>query len=216
MSGFRPVRPTGSTPEALFDQWSHENQTNALKINDSSGMKVSRTTRGFILQPKRVPGGSPATSITVKRLSFKQSLGDYFLATELSTGTVYQVAKPYKLRNSIGFEIIYGSRINFSYPHNPAGGGLSADTLAYLYRKAVLSTDNTRTENQGIVPQYLPATTAPVHAADVLYAVQMSSGTGVVSDPLDVLSNPGTPIVWLDLNVDGRAWTRFSVQTFGT
>lgn len=209
-----PLKPTGWNNEAIFDQKVHESAFGPVnKLLTSRTVKVSRTHAGIVLRVKQAKGGSaPAAATQIKYLSFKQSLGDYFLATD-STGKIYQVAKPYKLRNSISRAVIYGSQINYTYPHNPVGGGISADKLAYLYRVATLNSDSTQTENEGVVPQYLPANVAPNIIADIIEAIQVPN-TGVIS----VADGSGIPantiITWQDQNIDGRAWALFSNPAF--
>lgn len=49
MKGTLPPRPTGSTPEARFMQWLWDNW-HANVIQDSSSVKVNRTTKGIRLE----------------------------------------------------------------------------------------------------------------------------------------------------------------------
>lgn len=205
-----PLRPTGSDPESIFAQRTHDNVFGpGQKLRNSRTAKISRSPGGVFIKVRVTPSASVAPSIACQPFRFIQSFGDYFLATSTS-GTVVQIAKPYKLRNSIAFEVIYGNRINFSYPHNVAN-----DPLAYIYRHAFLPADPSQFENQGIVPQYLAASANPVKVADLIYAIQPTGGTGVVSGVDGTAIPAGTAIVWEDLNCDGRAWTRFGDQSFG-
>lgn len=188
--GFKPPRPSGSDRQALFLQWVWDRLTQ-LKFNNSSTVSWDMRTSG--VTANAAPASAVAASgVTIKALHFKQSFGDYFLTTE---GT--SVAKGYKLRNSITKETIYGTVVNFAYPHNVAG-----DSLAYIYRAATVT--GAGSESQGVVPQYL--------YNDLIYAVQIQ--TGVLSSPDDTSQPTGTAIGWLDLNCDGRAWTRFSNPAF--
>ena len=69
MIGYRPPRPMGSSPEALFMQavwdklWGSETRLNDVSgqrvsrtLNDVSGQRVSRTTRGVFMVDQ--PGGA--------------------------------------------------------------------------------------------------------------------------------------------------------------
>lgn len=62
MIGYRPPRPTGTTPEALFMQavydklWGPESQ-----INEVSGQRLNRTTRGTTLIKK---GGAEGGTVS--------------------------------------------------------------------------------------------------------------------------------------------------------
>lgn len=161
-------------------------------ISSPGNYLLERTSNGTLIKFQAGGGSSAPVSVQVKALHFKKSLGDYFLTNE---GT--SVAKGYKLRNSITSETIYGSVVNFTYPHN-----LANDALAYIYRVATVT--NAGSENQGIVPQFL--------VNDLIYAVQFT--TGVVSIAADTSQPTGTAVGYLDLNVDGRAWSRFSNQNF--
>jgi hypothetical protein len=66
MIGFRPSRPTGNSPEALFAQAVWDKLWGAgggeVRHADISGARVSRTTRGqFVIQQPTVAatGGDP-------------------------------------------------------------------------------------------------------------------------------------------------------------
>lgn len=214
-----PLLPTGSNCEADFAQKVHGKVFGPRgKIRNTSTIKADYRHDGIYLHAKKVKGGGKPTQI--KFFHFSQSLSDYFLTTE-----GIAVAKPYKLRNSISQEIIYGTTVKFTYPHNPNGGGPSTDSLAYLYRVASIgSGSNTTTENQGVNPQYL--------SGDIIYAIQMDD-TGVKSDPKDHTTTPqvqdpahpddptkkidGPPvkITWLQISTQ-QAWSKFKNQTFGT
>ena len=60
MIGFRPARPVGSSPEALFAQavWD-ELWGGGQRFNDVAAVKGSRTTRGVIAIPARVKTRPP-------------------------------------------------------------------------------------------------------------------------------------------------------------
>jgi hypothetical protein len=66
-------------------------------------------------------------------------------------------------------------------------------TYTYTTDSERTATKGVDTETQVIVPAYV--------ADDVLYIVRPYGGTDTVDDD-------DQPIVWLDLNVDGRAWAK--------
>lgn len=193
MFGFKPPRPSGSTPKARFDQWVHDALVMLLNPGDSSTVRVDRKNGGFIWHAKPQIASGPAQSLAIKPYHFKQSFGDYFLTQE---GT--SIAKCPKLRNSITSQNIYGTTVQFTYPHNIAG-----DPLYGLYRVASVVNVGT-TENEGVTPQFL--------VGDLIYAIQIS--TGVVSEAADTSQPVGTAVGWLHWNIDGQAWTRFSNPAF--
>lgn len=141
--------------------------------------------------------------------TFLKSLGDYFL-----TGQGIAVAKSPDIRCSIGSKLIYGTVWAYTYPHNPVGGGPSTDALAYLYRVAKTGSGSSAiTENQGLVPQ-LSAGNVSI-PADKIVAEYMPNGTGVNSDPLDLVTSVGgisVPIKW---QMQGpHMWAKFANQGF--
>lgn len=72
----------------------------------------------------------------------------------------------------------------------PSWNGLTFTYTSDYEREA---TDGVDTEDQVIVPAYV--------IGDILYVVRPIGGTDVVDDDT-------APVVWLDLNVDGRAWAK--------
>lgn len=182
-----PKRPIGTDPKSYFLGWVWDYITSHGRLIDGPGYKISRMPQGqsIILAPAVLAPGAP--QISVKPYNIQSVHGDYLIAID---GT--QIAKGYKLRNSIGGETIYGTVVHFSYPHNSAG-----DSLFGVYR--VASINNAGTENEGVTPQYL--------VNDIIYAVQLN--VSVKDDAGNALA-----LQWLDLNVDGRAWTRFSNPAF--
>lgn len=163
-------------------------QLRASKPRGSPTINVSETADGTIIEA--IARGSSQPGVQIKALHFTRSFGDYFLTQE-----GIPVAKGFKLRNSITQATIYGTVVSYTYPHNIGG-----DPLAYVYRLASITGLATK-ENQGVVPQFLPN--------DLIFAVQFGD-TKVASVSNDASQPAGTPITWLDLNVDGRVWTRFS------
>lgn len=176
-----------------LEQWLNQllRFVESRQVISSPSNSVEESSRGISLRSKG--GGGSSSPISIQAYHFKQSFGDYFLTQE---GT--SIAKCPRLRNSIGQQTIYGTIVNFFYPHNVAN-----DNLYGLYRIASVPNVGT-TENEGVTPQFL--------VNDLIYAIQMT--TGVVSESADTSQPVGTPIGWLDLNLDGRAWTRFSNPAF--
>jgi hypothetical protein len=169
------------------------------QFQNSSTISVDRKSNGYswnVINPLPGGGSSPAG---VRVLTFNYSLGDYFTTTEN-----VNVAKPYKLRCSIASELIYGTPVSYSYPHNPSGGrGTDPLGLAYLYRVATIN--GLFVENEGVCPQYIQG--------DKILAIEVPGGTGVGTDVADYGSV--VPVTWQQIST-AQAWTRFADQTFGT
>lgn len=102
------------------------------------------------------------------------------------------VALPPKLRSTINNAMIEGNLITYTYPNWPER----------------VATITGVSETEVIVPRYL--------GDDIIYAVKPNGGTnGVMTaapDPVDGIvghpTSPPVPVVWQDLNVDGRAWAK--------
>jgi hypothetical protein len=130
--------------------------------------------RPAILSPRQL---ARAGSGVVLQVNVLEQGGDWIKVltwdgTSEGTDPIY-VAKPYLLRRSLAS----WNGLTFTYSSN-------------FEREA---TDGVDTEDQVIVPAYVPD--------DILYVIRPYGGTGTV--------DPDTqPIVWLDLNVDGRAWAK--------
>lgn len=56
-----PPRPTGSTPQAQFDKWVWD-MLHASEIQESSTVKVERTTKGVRLRAAAPQGGGSSNS----------------------------------------------------------------------------------------------------------------------------------------------------------
>jgi len=135
--------------------------------------EVSRTQTTVTLQD--ADGNQMAFALSATPLVCQATLvsqgGDWLYV--LADSAYFYVAKPYLLRRSLAS----WNGITFAYSSN-------------FEREA---TDGVDTEDQVIVPAYVPD--------DILYIVRPYGGTGTVDDG-------GNAIVWLDLNVDGRAWAK--------
>ena len=132
-------------------------------------------------------GGSQTSVVTaVERFRIRTGgvLGDY-LACETWDGTTgggvtVNIAKNPKCRHVSG-ESIAGTSYTYTY---------SSDT-GYEDGKRVAS-DGTNSEKQVVIPVYI--------IGDDIYATKPTRGSGV--------SVSGTPLEYLDINADGRAWAR--------
>ena len=93
MIGFRPPRPVGTTPEAMFMQavwdalWGAAGSEN--RANDVSGFRVQRTTRGMIIQGAQVTTAIPGSGMNYR--------GDYDKTAAYVFGDVVRVRSgPYQ------------------------------------------------------------------------------------------------------------------------
>lgn len=174
------------------------------KIMSGPNLEVRETAMGTTLAPKASVGGTAAV-VQVKEFKFVRMFGDYMVVQDLvDASKYYQVARPFKHRNSITVETIYGLGWQMTYTKNTPTGSvpnLNFDPLAFISRKATYAAGN-YFEFQRINPPYL--------ANDIIRATMLSAPVAnVVSvGPAggDNTNDAGTPISWSEDNYDGRAW----------
>lgn len=120
MIGPLPSRPKGTSQEATFMAWVWDQITGPLKISQSPGNNVQRTTRGTAIISKE----------SKNRLDFEAGLyviksvqGDYVTAKRFDgsgeTGDNVFLAKEYKIRNSLITETIHGDTHNYAFREGP-------------------------------------------------------------------------------------------------
>ena len=114
MGNFTPNRPTGSTPEALFDQslWDKAHGA-AGKLNSSSTVKVSRTTKGYFFRAKGGTGG--ASPKGVGKFTYVSMAEDYIACTNDKGGVFTLIAKQPEIRNSITTLTLDETVYNYTY-----------------------------------------------------------------------------------------------------
>lgn len=137
---FRPRRPTGSSPEAIFAGWVYDFITLRGRILSSSTIGASYRSNGIVLDAKQTPGGSGANAQLFTIANVATDIhGDYYDCTPIGGGATVKVAKPFKLRNSITTETIDGV------------------AYAYTYSSPVARTSvgNGISESQVIIPRFL-------------------------------------------------------------
>lgn len=144
-----------------------------------------------MIAPRFSPGiiGAGGGGASARMYRLKSVQADYVTCrtyTWNSTTSLYEdgdtdvyIAKQFKLRNSIAFEIIEGQRYDYSYFVGP-------DTLNVV-RNALISGD--LVETCMVTPEWL--------ANDLIFALGCNSGVRV--------GNSEIPLIMLD---DGRAWAR--------
>jgi hypothetical protein len=121
------------------------------------------------------------------------SFGDYLMCNPWNgsepTAELIAVAKPYLLR-----------RTPF---HDMTVDGFSYSYTNMQERTKTRSSDD-KVETQVVVPRYQDAN---YQSGSTIYAVTgIQGGTGVVETGNE--EDPTRKVVWLDLNVDGRAWAK--------
>lgn len=158
MAGFTPLRPTGSTTEALFDQAAWDKLHGpAGKLVNSSTIKWDLTTRGIRAHAK--PPRSSGTFIGSYKIQSHQ--GDYVTChswdgtTEGSTDVL--IAKPRNLFFSIASETLRGDAITYS---------------------AYDTTDQSRTATLSTV-DYFEVIDRMYYAGDIIEAATMVTGVTV-------------------------------------
>lgn len=112
-------RPTGTTPEARFDQWVWDMLTRWLKVQSSSTVKVSKTSRGFSLHAAPQKGGTQTQTVVTKEMLLKTVHDDYLICCEVTdpglAGATTNVAKEARNRHSIASESIEGATVSYTY-----------------------------------------------------------------------------------------------------
>lgn len=197
MRGFTPLPPDGTDSEALFAR-AVRDKTHGLpgRINSSSTVKVSKTSRGITFHAKPPKGGGAG----VRQLTLIAVFGDYLKCVPVGsspTSSPIYVAKPLKLRTSITSEVLDGTTVTYSITSN------TTRTASFQGIDPGTGLPTTITENQVYVPRYLPQ--AGAYKGDVIIVQAISPVLD--SDGSAVQDGSGNNISWLDLNVDGRAWS---------
>jgi hypothetical protein len=182
MIGYRPPKPTGSSPEALFMQAVWEKLWGeSSRIMDATGSQVSRTTRGNVIVPKPGKWGG----ISAKRYRVKSVQGDYLTCRTWDGSTEGDadvlVAKPPQLRHSITAQTIDGVSVTYA-----------SYTISSGVCERVASAAGEDDQDEMVIPVWQIAGTG---ADAEIWADQPSGGTGVDDAP-----------VWQDTNRDARAW----------
>lgn len=211
---YTPPRPTddGDNAATRFMQWVWDHITTSGKLIDVPGaITFDRTTKGIIPRLVRRPGGTttneegnPVETFRLQSVSPGTASGGLVIvckklpngeAGSVDAAFTY-VARPFKLRPNN--QRLMAS-VLWTY-------GYSAD-----YTQRVASAANRPSENQVIVPYYIPpygaATGRDEYAGDLIYAVKLKNplftvNVGTGSSPVYA------SVEYLDINVDGRAWAR--------
>lgn len=178
-----PGEPTGSAGAAVWLRkllrW-----CKSIELQPGNGYRVKKTPAGMFLDLGASGGasGTPVKQFKVKSHSHDVIVANEFSGTVTSTIDV-NIAKPYKLRfYEITAQTIDGTTISYD--------GYNTTTQA---RVAHIGT--TVAETQVIVPRYL--------VDDIIYACKPND-----TDVNVTVSAAAVPVLWQDVNVDGRAWAR--------
>ena len=199
-------KPTGSDAESVFHQETWEQtrgERNRLRSTSTAWFEF--TPRGIFAHAR--PGKSSAPQpVQTKLLTIGVGSGFQF-SDYIVTKEGVAVAKPYKIRCSVKQTTILGTKFDLAYPHNPNGGGPSADDLAYIYR-----TQNFHNAGPGSVPEY-QIINPEFCDGDEITAIKIP--TSVMSDPLDTVTSKNgksVAIEWALFSPQSYAWTALSVQ----
>lgn len=211
-----PPRLGGNTPLEnwlnRFLEWAKSGRPISSPV-----CRASETNQGMLLYPLALgQGGTPATTATVELLLFKSAFANYTVCQN-AAGLIIPVAKPQELRNNITKRNIYNLDFNYTYPHNPAGGGPSVDQYAYNMRQVSYTPPGgvLTTVKQLYVPPYLLpgkiTNTGGSVSASIVPAMLVNGSTGVSLDPLDTVTPAGTVIKYIEIS--HRAWAKSADQT---
>ena len=177
-------------------------------IVSGASYAVRQSNKGTVLdfQAGSISQSSP---VQIKELALVKVFGDYVVGndTSVTPPVSYQVARPYKQRNSLtGETALDGTLWIFSYPQNARlttlPNPVTYKPTAFVSRSKIVGGV---TVFQRTTPEFL--------VGDVFYAVNMNNpitngaGTKVVSVGAafgDSINAAGTPITWQ--YEDGRQW----------
>jgi hypothetical protein len=144
------------------------------------------TAHGVELRLKRLPKSSGGSIIKAARVLGVS--GDTLTCQDINDATIYQVAKPWRLRVT-------------SFPL--LGPNITA-TAQGVQNRILTGTINgvTVTENQEITPRYFETSesTGDEIPGDVLLIEK------VPAEILNLIGDDNQPVVWTDRNDAGRAW----------
>lgn len=162
MSESAPLEPTGNNCEASFAQKvSRKTFGQSGRIRNTSTVRVDERHDGIFLHVKKVrPSTAPKDSSSpIQAFLISTTVnGDYWVCTAVVGGATVNVAKPYKLRNSITSATIDGN----------------AWTYAYTNTVERTATSGSYSEYQRISPRVL--------ANDLIFAANIgATATGVTS-----------------------------------
>jgi len=219
-----PARPSGSGPHARFVQWVWDRLANP-SVALSRGARVSQSAHGAFVEPLLEETGS---SRVRQFLLTDASNGDYFVcralkvdaegALTIGTDDLY-VAKPFQLRQSPFDGLTYDIEVE-----SWNGSVLSTEThsLSSDYKSAtfriVTDEDEELTENQTIIPRFVPAVldepedepvTTDTISPTIIYGVSCS-GLGITRpDDPELPEEEQTPmaVTLVALN-DSWAWMK--------
>lgn len=180
MKDSNSFEPSGSNPEAFFDQETFRlTRGPGAQLRSTSTVKVNRTPRGIFLTAISKGGGAPSTPTNIAIKYFKTMFANYFITTD---GT--RVAKPYKLRNSTVKELTPDG-ITYTMTYQ----GAAAGSIAYIARNKSGGNLPAAGENQRVSPVYCAT------PADEVLCLQIA--TTVVSEAADHGVPTGTAIGWI-------------------
>ena len=172
----------------ILPKWKRGDEITADRLNSLVNYVV-QASRG--INPPKQRGGRGDAVPSVARFKITAVHLDYLECHTwdgINEGEVpIYVARPVRLRASETSRTFSGGTVTYSQPANP-------ETATGLTRTATIGGTD---EAQTVVPEYV--------VGDEIYAVQnMGGGTGVT------ISSNGEkiPVLWLDMNIDGRAWAK--------
>jgi len=183
-----PDLKRGYLPFETPRRWKRGDPLTADHLNEASDAVAAIQQQ--IQAPRVVETSIVPEALEVQRFVVVTEYGDYFSArkqggstsSDVSTEPTVFIAKPYLCRRT-PFDGETRNGISYAY---------SSDT------ERVATDTDSDTETQQIVPSYV--------AGDVIFAAQnFKGGTGVWTAPTN--SDP-VEVLWLDLNLDGRAWAK--------
>lgn len=183
MRNYLPPRPTGTTPQARFNQWVWDRLAVSLNFINSSTVSFSQTSKGVMAEAAT---STPSSSPTTRQGPFQiQSVQDDYLtcfpydnSTQKTTSTtpVY-IAKEDKHQTDLASETIFGVVHNYTYQSGlTPPSGLGAADANNIFRTDEYSNAGTdpstglpfppNIEYQRIVPPWLCGTTGDIIYGD--------------------------------------------------
>lgn len=185
MKSFNPSLPDGFDAEALFAQSTHEKiHGPSGQLRNSSTVRFSKNSRGITAHaaPQARGGGGAGTLFALLNPLHSNYLecNPYNPDGSPDTGTVINVAKPYKLRCSVmSATFPNGDIMTYDYsPYLPGGARYTGGIYAYVRRDVTIAGVSI-SERQIVVPWYL---NGDLNDPDEITALKLSSSLTVEDD----------------------------------
>jgi len=175
-----------NSPMAPLKGWRKQDPLLAKHL-DESPKAINRILESVQL-PEQVTSPGVQTFTQMRQFRIVSIKGDYLFAEPFNgvstEGGLIKIAKPFLLRRT------------------PFDGTVGRNGFTFVYttdtERVSTKTSDSTTEIQVIVPSYV--------VKDVIFCIKnIDGGTGVTAV---VANEPSVPVIWIDMNLDGRFWAK--------